>query len=88
MVKRIPEETVARPATDRYNGGIQLVDTLDKGFPYDDGDNSIDSQAPIWTKKAPKGSSLVGRLNGENITKEALKNLVRDTDSPVTQALI
>jgi hypothetical protein len=31
---------------------------------------------------------LVGKLNGENITKGALVNLIRDTDAPITQSLI
>jgi hypothetical protein len=31
--------------------------------------------------------SIVGKLNGENITKESLKNLVTDKTSPVTTAL-
>ena len=45
---------------------------------------------PNWSKGAarPKASTLVGKLNGENITKDALVNLVRDTDAPITSGLI
>ena len=31
--------------------------------------------------------TIVGKLNGENVTKEALVNLIKDTTSPVTQSL-
>ena len=31
---------------------------------------------------------MVGKLNGENITKGALVNLIRDTDAPITQSLV
>jgi len=34
------------------------------------------------------GGTNVGKLNGENVTKEALVNLIRDTDSPITQSLV
>jgi len=36
-------------------------------------------------EKVPQKTTLVGKLNGENITKEALQNLVRDTEVPITQ---
>ena len=84
MVKRVPEAKSPNPKPDRYNGGIQLAKTLDKGFPYDDGDNTIEDASHSFTKKAPQAATLVGKLNGENITKEALKNLIQDTTSPVT----
>ena len=89
MVRRIPEDTAHPPASDPYNGGVSIASTLDKGFPYDDGDNTTDDMTPNWKGGArPKSSQLVGKLNGENITKEALVNLVRDTDAPITQSLI
>ena len=84
MVKRDHE---ARKTSDPYNGR-GLSNRLDKGFPYDDGDNSIDNQSPNWRKKAPSAAVQVGQLNGQNITNNNLKNLVRDTASPVTQELI
>jgi hypothetical protein len=31
--------------------------------------------------------TLVGKLNGENVTKEALVNLLKDKSVPVTQSL-
>jgi len=88
MIQRVPEEKAARPLLDAYNGEKTLAETLDKGFPYDDGDSTIDDQTPGWKGKAPCPATLVGKLNGENITKEALVNLVRDTDAPVTQGLL
>ena len=30
-----------------------LSHRLDKGFPYDDGDNTVDAQSPNWRKKEP-----------------------------------
>ena len=87
MVKRIPE-TTATHVNDAFAGGKSLKDVLDKGFPYDDGDNSIDDQTANWSKKNHKGQIQVGKLNGENVTKSALVNLIKDTDAPITQALI
>merc|ERR1719333_1479834 len=44
---------------------------------------------PNWNdKRAPGKGTNVGKLNGENVTKEALVNLIRDTDSPITQSLV
>ena len=87
MVKRIPE-TTATHVNDAFAGGKSLKDVLDKGFPYDDGDNSIDDQTANWSKKNHKGQIQVGKLNGENVTKSALVNLIKDTDAPITQALV
>jgi hypothetical protein len=42
MIRRIPEDVAHPPAVDPYNGGIPISSTLDKGFPYDDGDNTTD----------------------------------------------
>jgi hypothetical protein len=87
MVKRVPSVTAVHTA-DAFAGGKTLKDVLDKGFPYDDGDNSIDDQTANWSKKNHKGSIQVGKLNGENVTKSALVNLIKDTDAPITQALV
>ena len=87
MVKRTPESTATHVA-DSFAGGKTLKDILDKGFPYDDGDNSIDDQTANWSKKNSKGKIQVGKLNGENVTKSALVNLIKDTDAPITQALV
>ena len=88
MVKRVPEATAAPPIRDPYDGTRGLAAMLDKGFPYDDGDNTADDQTPNWRNPKKNSITNVGKLNGENITKEALVNLVRDTDSPITQGLV
>jgi hypothetical protein len=46
MIRRIPPEVSAAPARDPYNGGKSLAESLDKGFPYDDGDISPDNMTP------------------------------------------
>ena len=88
MIQRVPEDRSPPPLVDPYAGGKTLAETLDKGFPYDDNDNSPDDQVANWKNKMPNPATLVGKLNGENITKEALVNLVRDSDSPITQGLV
>jgi hypothetical protein len=89
MIRRIPEDVAHPPVVDPFNGGTPLSQTLDKGFPYDDGDNTTDDQTPNWKRGSrPTSTQLVGKLNGENITKGALVNLIRDTDAPITQSLI
>jgi len=88
MIRRIPEEKAPAPLRDPYDGSKTLAETLDKGFPYDDADNSPDDQVANWKNKKVNPATLVGKLNGENITKEALVNLVRDSDSPITNGLV
>ena len=88
MIRRIPEEKAPAPLRDPYDGSKTLAETLDKGFPYDDADNSPDDQVANWKNKKINPATLVGKLNGENITKEALVNLVRDSDSPITNGLV
>jgi len=88
MVRRTPEALAARPSIDPYSNTQTLSESLDKGFPYDDGDNNIDDQTPTWKGRKPNDATLVGKLNGENLTKEALVNLVRDKDSPITSGLV
>lgn len=46
MVKRRPDEKATAPAKDPYDGKKSLADTLDKGFPYDDGDINLAEAAP------------------------------------------
>jgi hypothetical protein len=41
MVRRDPVPSAARNQNDPYNGLTHLSERLDKGFPYDDGDNTI-----------------------------------------------
>jgi hypothetical protein len=43
---------------------------------------------PNWKGKAANSATKVGVLNGENVTKEALVALVKDTDTPITQGLL
>jgi len=47
---------------------------------------------PTWKKNkcntCDDAKTNVGKLNGENVTKEALVNLIKDTDSPITQGLV
>ena len=88
MIQRIPEDKSAPPLRDPYDGSKTLSETLDKGFPYDDADNQPDDQVAHWKDKKVNPATLVGKLNGENITKESLVNLVRDTDSPITNGLV
>ena len=87
MVRRIPPPRAAK-VLDEWNGGELIAPKLDKGFPYDDGDNTISDAAPKYKKSAPVLATTVGKLNGENVTKEALKNLIQDRTMPVTQELI
>jgi len=87
MVRRIPPPR-ADKVLDEWNGGELITPKLDKGFPYDDGDNTISDAAPKYKKSAPVATTNVGKLNGENVTKEALKNLIQDRTMPVTQELI
>jgi len=88
MIRRIPAEIAAAPPRDPFNGGKSLAESLDKGFPYDDGDVSPDNQTPSWRSKNSQKATNVGKLNGENVTKEALVNLIRDSDSPITSSLV
>jgi hypothetical protein len=88
MVKRDPETAHTPPPAETFDGGKTLSKIIDKGFPYDDGDNSIEDQTPKWSKKKTETPINVGKLNGENVTKQALVALVKDTDAPITQGLV
>merc|ERR1719393_1031212 len=87
MVRRIPPPRASK-TLDQWNGGELITPKLDKGFPYDDGDNTITDAAPRFKKTGPVEATTVGKLNGENVTKEALKNLIQDRTMPVAQELI
>lgn len=65
--------------------GKTLSQVIDKGFPYDDGDSLLTERIKD-IKKAPAGAVLA-KLNGENITKEHLISLIKDTAIPITQSL-
>ena len=53
MVQRKPLELAPAPMRDPYapDGSSTLASTLDKGFPYDDADNSPDDQVAHWKDK-------------------------------------
>ena len=85
MIKRRPAEAAAVYEGDIFANGKTLKDLLDKGFPYDDGDIDLTSKLAAPEKTV---AQVVGKLNGENITKQNLKNLVSDKTSPVTGALV
>jgi len=76
MIKRNPKETKTyEPATIE---GKPLNKALDHGFPYDDADIDVSARAH-QTGAMSKGvtvGSIVGSLNGANVTKENLKNLL------------
>ena len=55
MVKRVPETTASPPLKDPYDGTKTLTQSLDKGFPYDDGDNTIDDMTPNWKNGVKQG---------------------------------
>lgn len=88
MIRRVPETVSPAPLKDPYDGGKTLAQTLDKGFPYDDGDNDSNDMTPNWKSQNVPRVTNVGKLNGENVTKEALVALVKDTDAPITQGLV
>lgn len=64
-----------------------LAARLDKGFPYDD-DGDLTESVESYKKHSPAAKTNVGVLNGENITKEGLVNLIKDVTTPVTQELV
>ena len=64
-----------------------MAATLDKGFPYDD-DGDLTESVESYKKKVPSAATNIGVLNGENVTKEGLVNLLKDTTIPVTQELV
>ena len=86
MVRRIPEQK-ADPTPNAYNGGELIAPKLDKGFPYDD-DGDVSESTVSFKKKVPQAKTNLAVLNGENVTKESLVNLVKDASSPVTQELV
>lgn len=84
MIQRVPETVSAAPLRDPFDGSKTLSQTLDKGFPYDDGDGTLEDMTPGWKSQKVNIPTNVGKLNGENVTKEALVNLVKDSDAPIT----
>ena len=66
----------------------EIASTLDKGFPYDDGDIDPSEHAKAQPVQAMTVKQVVGKLNGENITKQSLMNLLNDRTAPVTTGLV
>ena len=66
MVQRVPEQYSTAVPQDKWASAHNLVASLDKGFPYDDGDNSISDAAKLFKKadghEPPR--TLIGKLNG------------------------
>jgi hypothetical protein len=48
MIQRVPETVAPAPLRDPYDGTKTLSQTLDKGFPYDDGDGTLEDMTPNW----------------------------------------
>jgi len=66
LIKRRPEEAPRTYEGDIFAEGKTLSKILDKGFPYDDGDVDLTTRLPKAEKTV---AQIVGKLNGENITK-------------------
>lgn len=73
MVQRKPQPVAKAKGKD----GKALADVLDKGFPYDDADINVMERARPALAHVTVGT-MVGQLDGHNISKENLKNLVID----------
>jgi len=84
MIKRNP---ATKATFDKYTSadGKTLGQVIDKGFPYDDADTTLTEG--IKKVNLMSVGTVVGKLNGENVTKEALISLLKDKTSPVTQSL-
>ena len=85
MIKRRPE-SIKTYEVDKFEGGKTLSDMLDKGFPYDDADIDLNERAKMMAHTSVR--QIVGKMDGENVTKSALKNLMTDKTTPVTAALV
>lgn len=83
MVQRTPPASNAtKPTVD----GKALAEAIDKGFPYDDADiSSLAERAKPIAKTSVR--TMIGQLDGHNISKEALRNLVTDKAVPLTTVL-
>jgi len=79
LVMREPAAPAAAIAVDTFQGGKTLKDLLDKGFPYDDGDVDVTERAAAGQLGRMSAKAIIGKLNGENVTRQSLKNLITDT---------
>jgi hypothetical protein len=79
MIQR-KQKPLAVPA--KAKDAKSLAEALDKGFPYDDADfNVLERAKPL---QALSVKTTVGQLDGQNISMEALKNLIVDKVNPLT----
>jgi hypothetical protein len=85
MIKRNPKET--KTFESATLDGKPLNKALDKGFPYDDSDVDVSNRAHHNDLGAQTVKQVVGTLNGQNVTKDSLKNLITDKTTPVTSTL-
>ena len=84
MVKRTQKDSV-KPKAIQIDGK-NLAEMLDKGFPYDDADiNTLERAAALRNVSV---GQIIGQLDGHNITKESLRNLVIDKSVPLTSQLV
>jgi hypothetical protein len=88
MIMRTPAAPAIAAGIDTFAGGKTLKDLLDKGFPYDDGDVDVSERAAAGQLGRMSAKAIIGKLNGENVTRQSLKNLITDTSVPVTSVLI
>ena len=88
LVMREPAQPAAAIAVDTFQGGKTLKQMLDKGFPYDDGDVDVTEKAAAGQLGRMSAKAIIGKLNGENVTRQSLKNLITDTTVPVTASLV
>jgi hypothetical protein len=88
MIKRNPDPNTAQTNGGPYRNadGKTLSQIIDKGFPYDDGD--IDVLERIKKHTPGPASEQVGKLNGMNVTKDNLKNLIVDKSQPITDTFV
>jgi hypothetical protein len=73
MVQRVHPHTASfLNSNDKKGHHERLIDTLDKGFPYDDADVSITDTADNFKPKKNKQKSNIGELYDLNYTKEQI----------------
>ena len=88
MIKRNPHpDSVKKNGVWKSDNGKTLSQVIDKGFPYDDGDNDVLDRIKNHAKKSSVGE-FVGKLNGMNVSKDNLKNLIVDKTQPLTESTL
>lgn len=88
MIKRDELAAKQTPACDGHCN-TTLISQLDKGFPYDDSNLHVETnEANMKALKQMSVKDVVGKLEGANITKESLINLVKDKQSPIVDTKV